>query len=244
MGRFLCLLLLFALFVPGALAEQSTLEIKLDDPAAGGLSSGAVRIVVMLTLLSVAPAILLLMTSFVRLIIAFHFLRQAMGTPQVPPNQVLIGLALFLSFFIMSPVIDQVNKAAWTPYEDGELSAMEAVDAASGPFKDFMLRNTRQEDLKLFIGMARIERPKTRQDLPMKVVVPSFVISELRAGFEIGFLLFLPFIVVDLVVASVLLSMGMMMLPPAMISLPFKIMLFVMVDGWSLVTGSLVAGFH
>ncbi len=238
------LLPIVALLSPLAMAESSSLELKLSDPSAEGISSSAIRIVLMLTFLAVAPTVLLLTTSFVRLIISFHFLRQAMGTPQVPPNQVLVGLALFMSFFIMSPVIDSVYETAWIPYDQGEVDAIEAIEIASVPMKDFMLRNTRQSDLNLFIGMAKIERPNTKDDLPMKVIVPSFAISEMRAGFEIGFLLFLPFIVVDLVVASVLLSMGMMMLPPAMISLPFKIMLFVMVDGWSLVAGSLIAGFH
>ncbi len=242
--RLLVLLLLLTL-VPMAVAEESALEIRLTDPAtSGGSSSSAVRITLMLTLLAVAPMILLLMTSFVRLIIAFHFLRQAMGTPQVPPNQVMIGLALFLTFFVMSPTIQQIHEQAWTPYDNGDLDAIESVQAAAEPLRDFMLRNTREADLKRFIGMARMERPATPDDVPLRVLVPAFVISELRTGFEIGFLLFLPFLVVDLVVASVLLSMGMMMLPPAMVSLPFKIMLFVLVDGWSLIAGSLVAGFH
>lgn len=222
----------------------SSLELKINDPSSDTFGSSAVRIVVMLTLLAVAPMLLLLMTSFVRLIITFHFLRQALGTPQMPPNQVLIALSLFLTLFVMAPVIDQIHDTAWVPYSDGEIDTLQAVQVAAGPLKDFMLRNTRQKDIKLFLQMGRFERPAEPADLPMRVLVPAYAISEMRTGFEIGFLLFLPFLVVDLVVASVLLSMGMMMLPPAMVSLPFKIMLFVMVDGWSLIVGSLVAGFH
>jgi flagellar biosynthetic protein FliP len=226
----------------GAPAESS-LELTVSDSAGGLGSSSAVRIVILLSLLTLAPALLLLMTSFVRLIIAFHFIRQALGTPQVPPNQVIIALALFMTMFIMSPVIDQVYEQAWVPFEQGELDTIEAIKAGADPFKGFMLQNTRETDLKLFLKMSRSEQPESPEDLSMRVLVPAFAISELRTGFEIGFLLFLPFLIVDLVVASVLLSMGMMMLPPAMISLPFKVMLFVLVDGWNLLAGSLVAGF-
>ncbi|MDQ7007283.1 MAG: flagellar type III secretion system pore protein FliP [Acidobacteriota bacterium] len=239
--------LLWLLLGPGtamAAPGGSTLELKVTDPATDGFGSSAVRIIVMLTLIAVAPMLLLLMTSFVRLIITFHFLRQALGTPQMPPNQVLIALSLFLTLFVMSPVVDEIHQQAWQPYTEGEIDTLEAVQTAAGPVKEFMLHNTRQKDLKLFLQMGRFERPEKPEDLPMRVVVPAFAISEMRTGFEIGFLLFLPFLVVDLVVASVLLSMGMMMLPPAMVSLPFKIMLFVLVDGWTLVVGSLVAGFR
>ncbi len=239
------LLLLIAGSSPAfAAPEGSTFELRVSDPATDGFGSSAVRIIVMLTLIAVAPMLLLLMTSFVRLIITFHFLRQALGTPQMPPNQVLIALSLFLTLFVMSPVVDQIHEQAWQPYTEGELDTLEAVQVAAAPVKEFMLHNTRQKDLKLFLQMGQFERPETPADLPMRVVVPAFAISEMRTGFEIGFLLFLPFLVVDLVVASVLLSMGMMMLPPAMVSLPFKIMLFVLVDGWTLIVGSLVAGFR
>ena len=223
-------------------AGPGGLELRITDPAGGAPGSTALRIVLMMTVLAVAPAILLMMTSFVRFVVALYFLRQALGTPQMPPNQVVVGLALFLTFFVMGPTLEQVRAGAWVPYTEGRLDAQQGLDAASGPMREFMLRNTREADLGLFVKMAKIPRPATSADVPLRVVVPAFVISELRAGFEIGFLLFLPFLVVDLVVSSVLLSMGMMMLPPSMVSLPFKVLLFVLVDGWSLLAGSLVAG--
>ncbi len=246
LGALLLVLLASAVLPAPSLAApgEASLELKIADPTTGPAGSTAVRIMLLLTVLAVAPSILLLTSSFVRLVIALHFLRHALGTPSMPPNQVLLGLALFLTLFVMSPVVDQVHAEAWVPYEEGELEVMEALETASVPVREFMLEHTRKADLKLFVSMSRIERPETADDLPLRVVVPAFVISELRAGFEIGFLLFLPFLVIDLVVASVLLSMGMMMLPPAMVSLPFKILLFVLVDGWNLLAGSLVAGFQ
>jgi flagellar biosynthetic protein FliP len=244
---FVVSILLVALTALSALGapdpEQSAIELRITDPAAAGNNS-ALRIVMLLTLIAVAPTIVLMMSSFTRLIIVMHFLRQALGTPSMPPNQVLIGLALFLSFFVMSPTIERVQREAWGPYNEGKLDAIGGIEAAAGPMREFMLRNTREADLALFARLARIERPERAGDLPMRIVLPAFVISELRAGFEIGFLLFLPFLVVDLVVSSVLLSMGMMMLPPTTVSLPFKVLLFVLVDGWSLLAGSLVAGFR
>jgi flagellar biosynthetic protein FliP len=227
---------------PAAAAGPGGLELRITDPAGGASGSTALRIVLMLTVIGVAPAILLMMTSFVRFVVALYFLRQALGTPQMPPNQVVVGLALFLTFFVMGPTLEKVRADAWVPYTEGRMDAQQGLDAASGPMREFMLRNTREADLALFVRMAKMPRPETSADVPLRVVVPAFVISELRAGFEIGFLLFLPFLVVDLVVSSVLLSMGMMMLPPSMVSLPFKILLFVLVDGWSLLAGSLVAG--
>lgn len=223
--------------------QGASIELRLNDPAAPGNSS-VLRLVLLMTVLAVAPSILLLMTCFVRIILALHFIRQALGTPQMPPNQVVIGLALFLTLFVMSPVVDKVYEQAWKPYDQGQIDASTAMQTAAVPLKDFMLKNVREQDLLLFVKMAKLERPRTVQDLPLRVVVPAFVISELRVGFEIGFLLFLPFLIVDLVVASVLLSMGMMMLPPTMVSLPFKLLLFVLVDGWGLLAGSLVAGFR
>lgn len=221
----------------------TTLELKLADPSGPGGSS-AMRIVLLMTILAVAPSIMLLMTCFVRIILALHFLRQALGTPQMPPNQVVVGLALFLTFFVMSPTVDRIYKEAWIPYEQGQMDITQGAQAASEPLKAFMLKNVREADVALFVKMAKMPRPHTAQELPLRVVVPAFVISELRVGFEIGFLLFLPFLVVDLVVSAVLLSMGMMMLPPQMVSLPFKLLLFVLVDGWGLLAGSLVAGFR
>jgi len=223
-------------------AGPGGLELRITDPAGGAPGSTALRIVLMMTVIGVAPALLLMMTSFVRFVVALYFLRQALGTPQMPPNQVVVGLALFLTFFVMGPTLERVRADAWVPYTEGRIDERQGLDAASGPMREFMLRNTREADLALFVRMAKLPRPATSADVPLRVVVPAFVISELRAGFEIGFLLFLPFLIVDLVVASVLLSMVMMMLPPSMVSLPFKVLLFVLVDGWSLLAGSLVAG--
>ena len=223
-------------------------------PAAGALSidaltapegmSTVVKIAMMLTVLTVLPSVLMLFTCFIRLLIVFHFLRQAMGTQTLPPNQVLAGLALTLTFFVMTPVGTQVYENAVLPYQSGALSGEEAIDVGIAPVKDWMMRNTRESDLLLFAGLAKIDRPETRNDVPLTVVVPSFLISELKTAFQIGFVLFIPFLVIDLVVSSVLLSMGMMMLPPVIVSFPFKILLFVMVDGWHLLVGSMVASFR
>ncbi len=200
-------------------------------------------IVALLTVLSVAPSILLMMTSFTRLIVVFGFLRQAVGTQQAPPNQVLIGLALFLTFFIMTPVWHKANKTAIQPYLNEEISFKEALKRVQVPVREFMFRQTREADLALFTRMAKIKDPKDRSDVPTMVLIPSFMISELKTAFQIGFILFIPFLIIDMVVSSVLLSMGMMMLPPVMISLPFKLLLFVLVDGWNILTGSLVRSF-
>jgi flagellar biosynthetic protein FliP len=203
----------------------------------------ALQIIALLTVLSLAPAILILMTSFTRLVIVFHFLRQAIGTQQSPPNQVLIGLGLFLTFFIMAPVWQQVYQTALRPYLNHELSYQDAFEGAQAPIRKFMLSNTREKDLALFVKESKTKRPATREDISLLVLIPAFVISELKTAFIIGFVLYIPFIVIDMVVASVLLSMGMMMLPPVMISLPFKLMLFVLVDGWHMVVGSMIKSF-
>ncbi len=203
----------------------------------------AVKIILILTVLTLAPAILILMTSFTRLIIVFSFLRQAIGTQQMPPNQLLVGLALFLTFFIMTPIFSQINKNALTPYLDGKLSQEKALDAALAPLRGFMFNQTRDSDLSLFVNLSKMEKPKTRADVPTTVLVPAFAISELKTAFQIGFILYLPFLVIDMVVASVLMAVGMMMLPPVVVSLPFKIMLFVLVDGWGLLIGSMVKSF-
>lgn len=203
----------------------------------------AVKIILILTVLTLAPAILILMTSFTRLIIVFSFLRQAIGTQQMPPNQLLVGLALFLTFFIMSPIFTQINKNALTPYLDGKIPQEKALDAALSPLRGFMFNQTRDSDLSLFVNLSKMEKPKTRGDVPTTVLVPAFVISELKTAFQIGFILYLPFLVIDMVVASVLMAIGMMMLPPVVVSLPFKIMLFVLVDGWGLLIGSMVKSF-
>ena len=208
-----------------------------------GSVSAPLQVVLLLTLLSFVPAILMTMTSFTRIVIVFHFLRQALGTQEQPSNQILLGLALFLTVFVMAPVGDQVNTLALQPAMAGRITVAQALERGAPPVRTFMLKQTRERDLALFVELAKQPRPKTPDELPMRVVVPAFVISELKTGFQMGFFLFLPFLLIDLVVSTTLLSMGMLQLPPAMISLPFKIMLFVMIDGWNLLVGSLVRSF-
>ncbi len=220
-----------------------TLQIGVGQADNPGQVSVLLQIVALLTVLSLAPAILILMTSFTRLIVAFSFLRHALGTQQMPPNQVMIGLALFLTLFIMMPVFTQVNDNAIKPYLSEEISQADALEAAMRPVRQFMLRHTRKKDLALFTNMAKLDKPNTPQDVPSTVLIPAFVVSELKTAFIIGFVLYVPFLIIDMVVASVLLSMGMMMLPPIMISLPFKLILFVLMDGWHLIVGSLVKSF-
>lgn len=202
-----------------------------------------VEILLVFTILSMAPAILLMMTSFTRLVVAFSFLRTAMGTQQMPPSQVIIALALFLSLFIMAPVINTINTKAIQPYMSEEIGLEEAYQEGVQPLREFMFKQTREKDLTLFVSIAKIDKPQTKADVPLSILIPAFMISELQTAFQIGFILFLPFLVIDMVVASVLLSMGMMMLPPVMVSLPFKLLLFVLVDGWYLIVGSLVKSF-
>ena len=201
------------------------------------------QILILLTVLTLAPAILIMTTSFSRIIIVLAFIRQALGTQQSPPNQILIGMALFLTFFIMEPVWSDVHKNAFQPYMNNRMTQEQALARSAKPVKRFMQRFVREKDLALFIRISKIQRPKTIDDVPFHVIVPAFIISELKSAFQIGFLLYVPFLVVDLVVASVLMSMGMMMLPPIMISLPLKLMLFVLVDGWNLIVGSMVESF-
>lgn len=198
------------------------------------------QLLLLLTVLSLAPSIMIMTTSYLRIIIVFHFLKNALGTQQMPPNQLLAGVALFITFFIMTPTWNEFNEKALQPYLDKEINIEEAYDNGIEPLRNFMLKNTRPEELKFFLELADMPRPNTHADLPIQILIPSFVLSELRAGFIIGFFLFIPFVMVDMIVASILMSMGMMMLPPMMISMPFKILLFVLVDGWSLVIGSVV----
>jgi flagellar biosynthetic protein FliP len=205
--------------------------------------STSVKFLLLLTVLSIAPSILVLMTSFTRILIVLSFVRTSLGTAQMPPNQVIVGLALFLTFFIMTPVFTEVSEDALTPLFNEEISLDEAYERASLPMKEFMSKHTRQKDLALFLGYAGIERPQTVEDIPLTALVPAFAISEMKTAFQIGFMVFIPFLVIDMIVASVLMSMGMMMLPPVMISLPFKILLFVLVDGWYLVVKSLLISF-
>lgn len=223
-------------------------SIVLAAPQQGGGGplgfSSALDLLVFMTLLSFLPAVLIMMTSFTRIVIVLSLLRQAFGTPAVPPNQVIIGLALFLTLFIMSSTVDRVYKEAYIPLSKKEITLEDAINRASAPFKEFMLKQTREKDLALFLKLSKSEiKPANPMELPMKVVVPAFALGELKRAFEIGFLIFLPFLVIDIVVASILLSMGMFMLPPVMISMPFKLLLFVLVDGWQLIIGSLVGGF-
>ena len=208
-----------------------------------GAVSAPLQIVLFLTLLSFIPAALVIMTSFTRIAIVFHFLRQALGTQEMPSNQMMVGLTLFLTFFIMAPVGERIHADAVVPAMAGQIDVTEALTRGAPPLREFMLKQTRETDLALFVELGRVPRPSTPADLPMRVVIPAFAISELKTGFQMGFFLFVPFLLIDLVVSTTLLSMGMLQLPPAMISLPFKILLFVLVDGWHLVVGSLVKSF-
>lgn len=206
--------------------------------------SASVKLMLLLTVLSLAPSILILMTCFTRIVIVLSFVRTALATQQMPPNQVIVGLALFLTFFIMAPTFQDVNKNALQPLFDEKITLDEAYTKASKPFKEYMSKHTRQKDLDLFLKYSGAkERPKTIEDIPLTTMVPAFTISELKTAFQMGFMIFIPFLVIDMIVASVLMSMGMMMLPPVMISLPFKILLFILVDGWYLVVKSLLESF-
>ena len=211
-----------------------------SDPSA---ISTSVRLILLLTVLSLAPGILILMTCFTRIIVVLSFVRTSLATQQMPPNQVLIGLALFMTFFIMAPTFGQIYDEALEPLFEEEMTLDEAYENASIPIKEFMANHTRQKDLALFLSYTEADRPETVEDIPLTALVPAFAISELKTAFQIGFMIFIPFLVIDMAVASILMSMGMMMLPPVMISLPFKILLFVLVDGWYLITHSVLQGF-
>jgi flagellar biosynthetic protein FliP len=240
------LLAILGLFlIPEAYAQSAGIPaISVDGGAADGTTySVTLEILALMTLLSLLPAILLMMTSFTRIVIVLSILRQALGTAQTPSNQIVLGLALFLTLFIMSPVLDQVNDIAIQPYLAGNLSAIDAIAEATGPFKAFMLAQTREDDIRMFADIAGITEIQSPEDTPLTLLMPAFVTSELKTAFQIGFLIFIPFVVIDLVVASVLMSMGMMMLSPMIISLPFKLMLFVLIDGWSLIMGTLASSF-
>lgn len=219
------------------------LNLSLTMNGEDGTLSGTLQMLLALTVISLAPSILVMMTSFTRIIVVLHFVRTALGLTSTPPNNVLIGLSLFLTFFIMSPVFSRVNTEALQPYSAGELTQEEAIDAAMNPMRDFMINQTREEDIQLFLDIADIESVTDWEDIPTTVLIPAFIISELRAAFIIGFLIYIPFIIIDMVVASTLMSMGMMMLPPTTISMPFKILLFIMADGWNLIIGQLVQSF-
>jgi flagellar biosynthetic protein FliP len=228
----------------GVSGTLGPLEFKLSTDEDEGSLASTLQILLVLTVITLAPSILIMLTSFTRIIIVLHFVRSALGTQTTPPNQVLIGLALFLTFFIMSPVITQVNANAVTPLSRGEISQEEAFNVGAAPIRSFMLEQTNVKDLRLFMDIAGITTVETVDEIPITVVIPSFIISELRQAFIIGFLIYIPFIIIDMVVASTLMSMGMMMLPPTMISMPFKILLFIVADGWNLVIGGLVKTFY
>lgn len=224
-----------------AWAAGITLDLGTSATEQTGTS---LQILMLLTVLSVAPAILMMMTSFTRIIIVLSFVRNALGTQQLPPNQVLVGLSLFLTFFIMAPTWNQINANAIQPYMQKQITQTEAIERAEEPLRMFMFRQTREKDLELFVGLSKMEQPKTYRDVPTYVLIPAFVISELKTAFQMGFAIFIPFIVIDMIVSSTLMSIGMMMLPPMMVSLPFKLLLFVLVDGWHLVVESLVTSFQ
>lgn len=202
-----------------------------------------IKILLGLTVLTLAPAILIMMTSFTRIVIVLSFVRQALGAQNMPPNQLIVGLALFITLFIMSPFLSKINEESVQPFLGGTIKQEEALDKALSPIRGFMFNQTRDSDLALFVELSKTPQPKTRADVPTTVLIPAFIISELKTAFQIGFIIYLPFLVIDMIAASVLMAMGMMMLPPVIISLPFKIMLFVLVDGWSLIVGSLVRSF-
>ncbi|MBL0691861.1 MAG: flagellar type III secretion system pore protein FliP [SAR324 cluster bacterium] len=241
--------LLFALLPAGFIfAQNNNVPIPYFDLNIGQATnpnqvSSTLQVIALLTILSLAPAILLMMTSFTRFIIVLSLLRTALGTQQAPPNQVLVGLSLFLTLFVMAPVWQQINQEALQPYLDNQINQQQALDNSATPLKDFMVKFTREKDLALFVKLAKIERPNNVNDVPLWVVIPAFMISELKTAFQIGFIIYIPFLVIDMVVSSILLAMGMMMLPPSLISLPFKIMLFVLADGWNLLVGSLTQSF-
>ncbi|HKJ86971.1 MAG TPA: flagellar type III secretion system pore protein FliP [Gammaproteobacteria bacterium] len=239
-------LVLILVGLPGSVLAQSALP-GLDMHLTAGDSPEQVamglRILALLTVLTLAPAILVLMTSFVRVVVVLSFLRQALGTQQTPPNQVIIGLSLFLTLFIMSPVWHQIDQNALGPYLDKRISLQEGAKRALVPARQFMFKQAGDREVRLFMNLAGEDKPKNLKDVPTRALIPAFVISELKTAFEIGFLIYIPFLIIDMVVASVLMSMGMMMLPPVMISLPMKLILFVLVDGWYLIVGSLVESF-
>jgi flagellar biosynthesis protein FliP len=224
-------------------ASVPLLSIDMDQNAPPGKVSVVMQIFLLLTVLSLAPSILVMVTSFTRIAIVLSLLRQAIGSNQLPPNQIIIGLSLFLTFFIMTPVWNAVNRDALQPYLAEKITAQEALSNAVEPVRKFMIHQTREKDLGMLVDVAKLDRPRNIDDVPIQVLIPAFIMSELKTAFQIGFMLYVPFLIIDMVVASVLLSMGMMMLPPVMVSLPFKLMIFVLTDGWYMIVGSLVKSF-
>jgi len=243
--KFLLILALLSLSAP-LLAQTSGLPALTTSPAAGGGTTYSLTIqtLLLLSAMTFIPAALLMMTSFTRIIIVLSLLRHAMGTQTAPPNQIIIGLSLFLTFFIMAPTIDRIYNEAYVPLSESQINVMEAGERAVTPLRSFMLKHTREADIAMFASVAKIDNIATPDDIPLRILIPSFIISELKTAFQIGFVLFIPFLIIDMVVASILMSMGMMMMSPIMVALPFKLMLFVLVDGWHLVIGSLVQSFN
>ena len=239
------LLALYVFTSPTAQAAISlpTLNVGLKSASTPQEFTQGVQVLIMLTILTLAPSIIIMTTAFIRIVIVLSLTRQAIGTASLPPNQVIVGLALILTFFVMSPTLSKINETAYQPYMKNLITQQQALDNSLEPLRNFMFKQTHESELALFVKMAKIEKPKTKEDVPTYVLIPSFVLSELKTAFKIGFVIFLPFLVIDLIVASVLVSMGMMFLPPTTIAMPFKLIMFVMVDGWFLITKSLVEGF-
>jgi flagellar biosynthetic protein FliP len=241
-------LFLFLIFASTSFAQTTQgltfpipkLNVDIGTSQSGQDVAVTLQILLLMTILALAPSIIIMTTSYLRIIIVFHFLKSALGTQQMPPGQLLSGIALFITFFVMAPTWNEVNEKALKPLMDKNITVEEAYDKGIEPIRNFMFKHVRNEDLELFISMANMERPNSRNELPTYIVVPAFALSELRTGFIIGFFLFIPFLMVDLIISSILMSMGMMMLPPMLVSLPFKILLFVLVDGWNLIVGSIV----
>ncbi len=239
------LLLLFSVVLFGANAVTiPTVNLSLSAPHTPQQLVTSLNVLVVLTILVLAPGLIMVMTSFIRLVVVFSFLRQALGTQQMPPSQLMVSLAMVLTFFIMQPVGMKSYNNGIKPYIEKKIGYQKAFTEAVKPFKAFMIRNTREKDLALFFRIRKLKNPKNIQDVPLLVAIPAFMISELKTAFEIGFLIYMPFLVIDMVVSSILMSMGMMMLPPVMISMPFKLLIFVLVDGWNLLVGNLVSSFH
>ena len=243
--RLFFLIFLSALLLPDVVQAVNlpTLSLGVKDAATPQEVSTALQVLFVLTILSVAPAILLMTTAFTRIVIVLGFVRQAMGTQNMPPNQIIIGLSLFLTFFVMSPVFNQINTSALQPYMEKQITQKEALDKAIGTMREFMFSQVQENELQLLIDITKKEQPADRKDISTTILIPAFMLSELKLAFQMGFMIYVPFLVIDMIVASVLMSMGMMMLPPIVISLPFKLLLFVLVDGWHLVVGSLMKSF-
>ncbi len=241
---FISILLLAVLGNAATAQTLPKISIGIEESSDSNDLSVTLQILLLLTVLTLAPAIIIMLTSFVRIVVVFSFLRHAIGTHQMPPNQLLVGLAIILTAFIMAPTLTKVNETALQPYLNSEISQKEAYDLGIEPIREFMLKQVREKDLALFVSLSGIPQPKSPADLPTHIIIPGYVISELRIAFQISFILFIPFLIIDMVVASVLMSMGMLMLPPIMVSLPFKILLFVLVDGWYLIISSVITSFH